>query len=384
MKKMYTATTTVKSFLCMLLACAFTVTAISAATACTALLVKDVNGNAYKGRTMEFSMQIPTLLTTYPVGTHIESVTPGGEKGLSFETRYTIVGMTLDAVPGAKQPVIVDGANDQGLTISGNAQNGNKSPPVGTDNKKILSGADFGSWVLGNFRTVEEVKTAVAQINIWLPNCPMMGNVPLPLHYAVFDKSGAGIVIEFVDGKMTVYDNPVGVMTNGPEFPWHLTNLINYTQSNVDRNTAHLGTLKLETPDSGIALTSLPSSETCVGRFVKAAFYANYVRKASKPDDAVKTLSHIMNNFDRPQDLTVDTGAGAGDGPRTTKGLSSEVTEWTVMNDLSRNLYYVRTINSLNWSVIDLNKLQGLKKVKSLSTYDVDSLGSDATAFFLK
>lgn len=381
---MHTATTTVKSFLCMLLACAFTVTPISPANACTALLVKDVNGNAYKGRTMEFSTQIPTLLTTYPVGTHIESVTPSGEKGLSFETRFTIVGMTLDAVPGAKQPTILDGANDQGLTISANAQNGTKSPLVGADNKKILSGADFGAWILGNFRSVEEVKIAVAQINIWLPNSPVVGNVPLPLHYAVFDKSGAGIVIEFLDGNMTVYDNPVGVMTNGPAFPWHLTNLTNYTQTNVDRNTGHLGSLKLETPDAGIALTSLPSSQTAVGRFVKAAFYANYVRKASNPDDAVKTLSHIMNNFDRPYDLTVDIGAGAGDGPRTMKGLSSEVTEWTVMNDLSRNLYYVRTTNSLNWSVIDITRLQGLKKGKSLSTYDVDSLGSDATAFLLK
>ena len=93
-------------------------------------------------------------------------------------------------------------------------------------------------------------------------------------------------------------------------------------------------------------------------------------------------LGHIMNNFDRPSNLTVDTGPGVGDGP-STKGRSSEVTEWTVMNDLTRNLLYVRSINALNWTVIDMNKLKNVNKPKSIATYDVNGLGADATNYFL-
>lgn len=55
----------------------------------------------------------------------------------------------------------------------------------------------------------------------------VLGNATSPFHYALHDRSGASIVTEFSDGKQTVYDNPVGVMTNGPSLPWHLINLNN-------------------------------------------------------------------------------------------------------------------------------------------------------------
>jgi penicillin V acylase-like amidase (Ntn superfamily) len=178
------------------------------------------------------------------------------------------------------------------------------------------------------------------------------------------------------ENKVNVYDNPVYALTNTPAFPWHLENLNNYTFTNVDQNTGQLGKLKLSTPDAGIALTGLPSTETSEGRFVKAAFYANYVRKASNPDDAITTLAHIMNNFDRPFDLTVDGAGGVGDGPRSNT-TSSEVTYYTVLNDLSRNLFYIRTIDAMNWSMIDLNKLKAANKVKTSITFNVGKPGAD-------
>ena len=90
-----------------------------------------------------------------------------------------------------------------------------------------------------------------------------------------------------------------------------------------------------------------------------------------------------MNNFDRPKDLTVDDAGGVGDGTRT-KAISSEVTVWTVMNDLSRNLYYLRTINALTWSVIDMKQLKEIKTIKSISTNDVDKSGAVVFSLFLK
>ena len=82
-------------------------------------------------------------------------------------------------------------------------------------------------------------------------------------------------------------------------------------------------------------------------------------------------------------DLTVDGAGGVGDGARS-KSISSEVTEWTVMNDPTRNLYYVRSIGALNWSVIDMNQLKDVKTIKSVSTYDVDKAGANAFTLFLK
>ena len=371
-----------KAFLATCLA----MSSISNSIACTTLVYTDANGNGYHGRTMEYSARVPTNLTYFPAGTKVISATPTGSQGLSFDTKYAILGMTGAIVAGAKQVSFAEGANDQGLSFSMNWLNGTTSPTVGNDSSKVLAVNDLGAWILGNFKTVAEVKAAMASGNteFWVPVSKFLDpNSPLPQHYAVHDKKGAAIAIEFTNGKVNVYDNPVGVMTNGPEFPWHLQNLSNYTFTNVDKNTGQLGKLKLATQDAGIALTALPSAQTSQGRFVKAAFFVNYVRKAKTPDEAIITLGHLMNNFDRPHDLTVDGSGGTGDGVRS-KNTSSEVTEWTVMADLSRNLYYVRSINALNWSMIDMNKLKAVKQIKSVSTYDVDKAGADAFNLFYK
>ena len=351
--------------------------------ACTAIVVTDLKGNAYHARTMEFSFQLPSSLIYFPAGTRIESATPSGNQGLTFNTKYAILGMTIPAVTTAKQALVIEGANDQGLNVSANEFNDSSAPPVGTNPSIILSGADFGAWILGNFKTVAEVKSAMQddKVEFWLPKIPMVDNMVLPLHYAITDKAGNGLVIEFQNGKKQVYDNPVNVLTNGPEFSWHLTNLKNYTQTNVNQNTGQLGKLKLATEDSGIALSTLPSAQTSAGRFVKAAFYANYVRKARTPDEAILTLGHLINNFDRPYDLTIDGPGGVGDGPRT-NSVSSEATDWTVMNDLSRNLLYVRTIEQLNWTVIDMAKLKDVTKIKTVSTYAVGRAGAEAFNLF--
>ena len=371
------------NFLSALLVIAALLHQASATQACTTILVTDESGRGYHGRTLEYSSLLPMDMTYFPAGTKVVSSTASGKDGLTFDTKYPILGMSFQVLPSAKQVAFAEGVNDQGVSFSANWLTGTDSPAVSKEDARILAASDLGAWVLGNFKSVEEVKEAMrnGQTEFWVPVSPLDPEAPLPLHYAINDKSGNSIVVEFTDGKVNLYDNPVGVMTNGPEFPWHLKNLQNYTFTNVNKDTGQLGKLKLETQDGGIALIALPSAETSQGRFVKAAFYANYVRKAKTPDEAVTTLAHLINNFDRPYDLTVDEAGGAGDGVRSS-GTSSEVTIWTTLQDLSRNLLYFRSIAAMNWTVIDMNKLKDVKEVKSISTSDVDKAGADSFKLF--
>ncbi len=372
-----------KKMIGFLTAVSLTFASVSQAVACTSILITDTEGRAYHGRTLEYSALLPMDMTYLPAGMRVISLTPSGNQGVTFDTKYPILGMSAKVVTASKQVTVAEGINDQGLSFSANWLNGTQSPAVGKDHSKVMSVSDLGIWILGNFRTAQDVKEAIksGKLEFWVPEKNTIApDTPLPLHYSINDKKGGSIVVEFLDGKTQVYDNPVGVMTNGPAFPWHLENLNNYTFNNVNKNTGQLGKLKLQTQDSGIALTSLPSAETTQGRFVKAAFYANYVRKAKEPNEAITTLAHIMNNFDRPYDLTVDMAGGMGDG--VTRNNSSEVTVWTTLQDLSRNLLYFRSINAMNWSVIDMNKLKDVKQIKSISTFDVDQAGADAFKLF--
>lgn len=357
-------------------ACATSLAALMALTAgpaaaCTALMITDASGMAYSGKTMEYARPIPLDMTYVPAGSKIVSLAADGTDGMSFTTKYAMLGGAAPTamIPGGHQPMMVEATNDQGLSVSTNQLNDSRTPDgLGTDKAKQLAATDLANYVLGSFATVAEAKAALTSgaVQVWLPKLPFAGNVEMPFHYIFFDKTGEGIVVELLNGKMNVHDNPVGVATNGPDFPWHLANLNNYAfLSNVDKDTGQFGKLKVTVPDSGAALAALPSSQLSWGRFVKAAYYTTYVRKAKTPDDAVRTLGHILNNFDRPYDLSVDEPGNAGDGPAMWD-TSTEVTVFTWMNDKARNRYYLRTIDAINFTPFDMNKLAVLKKTVSV------------------
>ena len=361
------------------------VIAVPFAHACTALMITDKQGNAYSAKTMEYAVPLPFAMSYVPAGTKVVSVAPGNKPGLSFETKYPVLGVGANVGVGSGLNMLAEAANDQGLSVSSNEMPGSQSPTgAGSDAAKAVASTDLALYLLGNFKSVAEVKAALVDgsVSVWLPEIPLMGNLVAPLHYILFDKTGAGIVIEYLDGKQNIHDNPVGVVTNAPDFPWHLKNLNNYAQlSNVDKNTGQFGQLKVGAPDSGNALDNLPSSQISAGRFVKAAYYTQFVRKADSPEDAVITLGHIMNNFDRPYDLSIDKGYSAEGGkPGST---TSEVTLFTWMNDKSRNLYFLRTIDALNFAQFEIDKLSPIKKVVTVPMDKINDDQLDGTQILL-
>ena len=354
------------------------------------MIVHDANGATYEGRTNEYAGMQPDRLTYYPAGTRIESVKSDGQQGLAFNTKYAILGATLhNMTPNAKQDLLHEAVNDQGMTITANALTGTIAVQLDANAPNVLSVVDLGTWALGNFSNVAQVKQALQnkEINIWLPKIVSMGNLVFPAHYALFDKSGSGIVIEFLNGQVQVYDNPVGVMTNNPHFPWHLENLNNYAQlTNVNKNSGQFGNVKVTAFDSGNALANLPGTETSPGRFIKAAYYSTYVQKAKTPQSAILNLAHVMNNFDRPIDITIDLpGTGSKGEGTASAGATSEATYFTVLNDLANHKFYIRTIYAMNFSSFDLAKLTALKKVKVVLWDQLNATdGGDATYLFLK
>ena len=361
------------------------VIAVPCAHACTALMITDKQGNAYSAKTMEYAVPLPFAMSYVPAGTKVVSVAPGNKPGLSFETKYPVLGVGANVGVGSGLNMLAEAANDQGLSVSSNEMPGSQSPTgAGSDAAKAVASTDLALYLLGNFKSVAEVKAALVDgsVSVWLPEIPLMGNLVAPLHYILFDKTGAGIVIEYLDGKQNIHDNPVGVVTNAPDFPWHLKNLNNYAQlTNVDKNTGQFGQLKVGAPDSGNALDNLPSSQISAGRFVKAAYYTQFVRKADSPEDAVITLGHIMNNFDRPYDLSIDKGYSAEGGkPGST---TSEVTLFTWMNDKSRNLYFLRTIDALNFAQFEIDKLSPIKKVVTVPMDKINDDQLDGTQILL-
>lgn len=338
------------------------------AQACTALLYNDKQGNSYVGRTLELPMELPYYLAYSPVGTSFGSEADHHHP-LTFTAKYDFVSIGLPDF-SVKDLKVIDGINDQGLAFSLLAFPATKGP-IDSANKTqaVLAAIDLGAWSLAQFATVAEVKKALetqpTQVTELLP----FDVLDTPFHYILHDATGASIVIEYADGQQNVYDNPIGVMTNGPEFPWHLKNLDNYTfLNNKDVSTSSFRGQHFSQPDTGIATVALPASNTAVGRFVRATYYSQYAEQAKTPTEAVTTLAHVMNNFDRPRGITMDSrfdsGAANAVAPEVVghPGYISEYTTWTSLRDLEQKHYYVRTYkNGMHYSKIDLSQLKGGK-----------------------
>lgn len=357
--------------------------------ACTALLFRDAKAGTYAGRTMELTMELPYVVASIPQG-HKFSSTVDGHHPLEFQSKYAIFAITVPngSVADLK---IVEGVNEKGLTFSVLAYAGASGP---ADNavktKAMLAAIDLGSWILGQFETASDVKAKLSEDNVILTSLAPLHGAKTPFHFVVHDRSGKSIVIEFSNEKQNVYDNPVGVMTNGPEFPWHLTNLNNYTfLTNLDQSIGKFGELEVAQPDSGIATAGLPASNTSVGRFVRAAYYSTFAEK-SEPDTAIRTLAHVMNNFDRPRGLTIDPPQSGGldiEGISATVGqeYKTEYTSWTVLTDLNKSEFYVRTYSGLNFVKFDLSRLFDVPELKVAPLEKIAQLDVlDATDILLK
>lgn len=333
---------------------------------CTSLRYLDALNRAYVGRTLELSIELPYQIAYFPQGQSVSSVAEGFAP-LQWSLRYAVMAVTMpDKLPTPGQSFeatdlkVIEGVNEVGLSFSVQSYS-----QVGTNltqlqqNQPTISAVDLGLFVLGQYGTVAEVKAELAKVQVALERVAILGGLNMPFHYAVHDASGASLVIEFHQGVRTVYDNPVGVMTNAPQFSWHLTNLNNYTfLSNVDHSQASLMGYILMQPSSGTAKIGLPSTDSSVDRFIRAVYYAQFAEKQKDADAAVQMVAHIMNNFDRPRGITIDPPE-MGSSHLQVAGVAmeqvpTEFTSWTSVTDIDRRRLYLRNSAGMNYFYLDL------------------------------
>lgn len=336
---------------------------------CTSLLYVDAAERPYVGRTLELSIELPYLMSYFPAQTSLTSVLEG-LPGLSWTTRYALLGVTMPAqipTPGAAlQPndlKIIEGINSEGLcfSVQSYAQAGGPQPELDKQ-KPALSAIDLGTYLLGQYASVAEVKSALEQIQIVVERISILGGLQTPFHYAVHDSTGASLVIEFDHGVRTVYDNPLGVLTNAPQFSWHLTNVNNYTYlSNVDHSKARFMSYDAVQPGAGAAKAGLPVTDSSADRFIRAMYYANFAEKQTDADKAVQMVAHIMNNFDRPRGITIDPpelgSAHLQVAGQPMDKVPTEFTTWTSISDSTRRRLYLRGSDGMNYVCFDLSAL---------------------------
>ena len=235
-----------------------------------------------------------------PAGKEFAGTLPDGGKGLTYTSKYALVGANALGLP-----VILDGLNDQGLSIGLFYFPGYASyTPVTSENaKRAIAPHEFGLWVLANFATVDEVRQGVKDIVVVPTPAPGLGSAQgmvAGAHFFIQDKTGKSIAIEPVDGTLKVHDAPLGVMTNAPTYDWHMTNLANYINlSPKDVGEEKLGNTTISAFGSGTGMLGLPGDFTPPSRFVRAAMFSQAATPNKTAQNAVLSAFHILNHSQR-------------------------------------------------------------------------------------
>lgn len=283
------------------------------------------------------------------------------EKANSFH--YAILGT---AYLSGESALYYDAVNEKGLAMAA------LNFPVSAryfpreEGKVNIASFELISFVLSGAASTTEARELLRGVNITGDSfSPELSATPL--HWIVADKK-ASLIIESVEDGVKIYENPLGVLTNEPPFPFHTARLadFSYLKSAYPENTLS-PSYEIDIYSRGMGAVGLPGDYSSSSRFVRAVFLKEHTGCFSedKAGEASRFF-HIMDS------LTVPLGAVK------TKEGKSVYTVYISMIDTDSLIYYFSTYRSrsikgvrLSDTPLDSDKLKAF------------SMEEDGTVFYL-
>ena len=315
------------------------------AEACTGISMFSADGSYFQARTIEWAgTNLNSMYVVVPRNFSQTSFTPKGQNGMSFKSKYGYIGLAVH-----EKEFIAEGLNEAGLSAGlfyfpnyGSYQLYDEKY-----NSTTIADLQLVSWILSQFATVDEVKANINKVRV----VSLMGGdgSEEAIHWRVGDNSGKQIVIEIEKGVPHVYDNPIGVLTNAPNFPWHLSNLSNYINLTPINPPAHkMADFMVEPIGHGNGFLGLPGDFTPPSRFVRAAFFKSTAPMLATARQTMLQCFHILNNFDIPIGMNF---------PKNEIPDLPSATQWTSVIDLTNKVVYYKTFDNNNIRMIDLKEI---------------------------
>ncbi len=240
---------------------------------CTAISYQ--NGGHYFGRNLDLERCYREAVTITPRNYPLRF-----RKAEALKHHYAMIGMAtvLDAYP-----LYYEATNEKGLSLAGLNFPGNAVYHPFQKGKINIAPFELIPLILGQCETVKDALTTLQNVQLlnesFRPDLP-----PSPLHWILADKSQCA-VLEPMEEGLQIYDDPVGVLTNNPPFPYHLENLKGYLHLSPEEPAG--------TPHSiGTGALGLPGDASSPSRFIRAAF--TKAHSAAPPEEAIGQFFHIL------------------------------------------------------------------------------------------
>lgn len=254
-----------------------------------------------------------------------------------LKSHYAMIGMAATA---DGYPLYYEATNEYGLSMAGLNFPGNAVYLPTKKEKDNITPFEFVPWILAQCKTVSQAKTLLSGIN--LADIPFSEELSLTdLHWIIADKECA-VVVEPGEAGLEIYDDPVGVLTNNPVFPYHMRNLTNYKNLTPFEPKDHIDNHIVLKPDSlGMGAIGLPGDATSQSRFVRTA-YIKYCSPAKETEnESVSQFFHILDS------------ASVVDGV-VRIGEKTHKTIYTSCCNIDKGIYYYKTYNNSRISAVSL------------------------------
>lgn len=197
-------------------------------------------------------------------------------------------------------PLYAEAANEHGLCIAG--LNFPKSAyyfSEPSESRRNISPFELIPWLLCHCRSVDDGMELLTKTR--LVEIPFSEALPLtPLHWHIADRNRS-IVVEPTSNGLQIYENPIGVLTNEPPFPFHRDNLCRYLHLSPAPPYNHLSKIHGIRPfGAGMGAIGLPGDASSPSRFVRAAFLLHHSRCEEDSDEraCVNQFFHLLSSVE--------------------------------------------------------------------------------------
>lgn len=302
---------------------------------CTSIIY--TAGDHYFGRNLDLEVSFGEEVVITPRDYPFEF-----RKLPTLNHHYAITGMALVQ---DNYPLYFDGANEEGLGMAGLNFDGPAHYFPVKSNKHNVSPFEFIPYVLGQCKDVAEAKQLLANVNLVKINFSDQLQLS-PLHWLLADRHGASIVVESTKTGLHIYDNPVGVLTNNPEFPQQMTNLANYQSiSPAEHTNTLVPGVSLDNYSRGIGSHLLPGGMDSESRFVKEVFTKAHAPRDTRNEENVTNYFHLLHAVEQQKGLDE---------------VAPQTFEYTIYSDcinLTTGTFYYTTYDNNQINAVMLNNM---------------------------
>ena len=251
---------------------------------------------------------------------------------------YAMIGMSTIV---KDYPLYYDATNEFGLSVAGLNFPGNAVYFPFNEKMQNIAPFEFIPWILSQCKSVSDAETILE--NTILAEIPFNAEYSLtPLHWMISDKQQSITVEQTISG-LEIYDNPVGVLTNNPVFPFHLYNLSNYL--NLTReipNNRFSSKIELIPSSLGMGAVGLPGDLSSASRFIRAAFTKLNSVSSDSETASLSQFFHILESVAQTNGCSC-----------TENGY--EKTIYTSCCNTDKGIYYYTTYENHQISAVNMN-----------------------------